>query len=152
MKLNQLSTVVDFGSYKDLEIEDFSFFSMMVIRMIEDTATVTYTLAKEKGADEIKEGLMQDTLRRLGQGALLPFAGTSEVAFVFSPFVPAYARIPVPYTNEAIVLFSKFLNYHLIEMLRDAAARAANEGLNTIKLRHILPWCEKWPWPLNRWC
>jgi hypothetical protein len=81
----------------------------------------------------------------------------NELHYVPSPR-PGHAhhvdlrRASVGHKKEVITPLARFVNFQLIEMLRMAAEQATAENLESVKLRHILPACEKWPWPLNRWC
>lgn len=145
---------VDFGRFEDFIIEDSATFHTMIVRIIEDMDIMTYLITKVRNKSEIDVYLLEDVLRLLDQESKLPFENIPDDSIVSPGFIRDYLRAPLHHTDESVNLLSRFVNYLFIEMIRDAAARAdleeRSEGI--IKLRHILPTCEKWPWPLNRWC
>jgi hypothetical protein len=142
----------DFDKYNQFEIEDMAFFHTMVTRMIEDVEIMVGFLAKRDDEPEVTEDLVREALRVVDPVTITQLADTSQVAIVNSQMVIDFARPSLPHNEESIALISKYLNFRLIRLLYDAAERADEEGLNKIKLRHYLPLCEEWPWPLNRWC
>ena len=60
------------------------------------------------------------------------------------------ARAPLPHDDQALLLLSKYVNFHLNNVLIAAAQAARREDLEKIKPRHILRYCEELPWPLNQ--
>lgn len=138
------------GEFDDFEIEDAGFFRNMIGRMIEDLDVGVYVIAREHKENEIAVQLMRQFLNLIGPPASA--TASMEAGSVSPEMVREYARAPIDHADEALSLLARFLNFHLEDMLRRAATAAAEEGLQTIKLRHILPGCERWPWPLNRYC
>lgn len=80
------------------------------------------------------------------------FASAPSSLVLRSLEIQDFARSPLPHDPEALQLLSKFVNFHILNMIRAAALKCQDEGLKVIKLRHYLPWCEEWPYPLNRYC
>lgn len=80
------------------------------------------------------------------------FAASPSSFVVPSLEIRDFARAPLRHDSDAVQLLSKFVNFHLLNMIRAAALKCQEEGYKVIKLRHYLPWCEEWPYPLNRYC
>jgi hypothetical protein len=149
MKLSDFRNA-DFGEFEEFEIEDVSLVRTMVWRMVEDMDIGAYILAKARGK-KIEEDLMRELFRLIDPETEVSDQ-TPEAAITSPAMVRDLSRAPVQHSEKAISLLSRFINQHLIDMFRAAAKQAVKEGLKTIKLRHILPGCERWPWPLNRYC
>lgn len=142
--------------FPDVEIEDLSSFRGMVFRIVEDTIIVPITLAKSQRKDTIDESLMREALGLITTDVArtqeAPPDGIVRSRTVGDLMRVDFRRASVGYKEEVITVLARFVNFQLIEMLRTAASQAVEENLQSVKLRHILPACEKWPWPLNRWC
>lgn len=159
MKLGDFRNV-NFEQFMEFEIEDAGFLHTMMFRMIEDTEIAIYVVAKSKGEEFIQEETVSEALKLLEPSLVdatetqgeITFKNTPTEAIVTPVMVQDFARAPLPHNKQAFALLSKFVNFHLINMLHAAAGQANNEDLQIIKLRHYLPWCEEWPWPLNRYC
>jgi hypothetical protein len=162
MRLNQFAE--SFGPYGAFEIDDLSFLTTMLIRMIEDIEIMIGFFAKLQNAESVSGDFVLRVLQLIDPESISSIdaesiSAVSEInypistsAVVTPDLVRAYARPPVPHDERAIVLISSYLHRRLTATLSEAARLAENEGQTVIKLRHILPLCEKWPWPFNRWC
>jgi hypothetical protein len=62
------------------------------------------------------------------------------------------SRGPLPYRVTALHQVGDVVAAAEYDFLRTGAQNAHDEQTQIVKLRHYLPACEKWPWPLNRWC
>jgi hypothetical protein len=141
----------DFGQFSDYVIEDLATFRTMVFRMAEDVDLGAYVLARRQRVENIEGSIVQELFHLLDPETKFP-PDALETAVVPLRTVSDLARAPIGHSEEAISLMSRFLNFHLINMLWDAAKLAERDGGKVIKLRHILPACDHWPYPLNRYC
>ncbi len=80
------------------------------------------------------------------------FEATPTQFVVAGLSIEDFARAPLPHEYDAMKLLTKFVNFQILTMLRHAALKCQEEDSTQIKLRHYLPWCEEWPYPLNRYC
>ena len=149
MKLGDFGNV-EFGEFTNYTIEDFSLFWTMICRMVEDLDVGAYILAKQRGKD-IGDSLTSDMLNLIGPTSDIP-TRTPIRGIVNPEVVRDLMRAPIPHSEGAFETTARFVNFHVANMLRDAANRVKSEGSSVIKLRHILPGCEHWPYPLNRYC
>lgn len=141
----------DFREFEDFEIEDPNFFWTLAVRIIEDLDVAGYVLAKTHEKETMDDTLTRNLVRLIDPETQLPM-WSGQHRFIGPGIVSSYSRAPVSHTDKGRELVSSFVSFHISHLLRDAARRAAEEGLRKIKLRHILPWCERWPYPLNRFC
>ena len=86
------------------------------------------------------------------QDTPVTFEATPTQFVVAGLRIEDFARAPLSHRQDAIKLLTKFVNFQILTMLRHAAVKCEEEGATRIKLRHYLPWCEEWPYPLNRYC
>jgi hypothetical protein len=142
---------VDFGSLADLQVEDVGFFQTMVTRIIEDVEVALYVVARYQRDNRINTDIVQIALALIAPDSS-DYQDAPETAIVNVALVHDFARAPIAHDQDALALLSRFVNFHIIAMLRSAAEEANKEDARQIKLRHFLPWCEKWPYPLNRYC
>ena len=62
------------------------------------------------------------------------------------------ARGPLGYGDGAAEMVAGAVATASYYFLTVGAEQARGDGSQTVKLRHFLPACEAWPWPLNRFC
>jgi len=116
--------------------------------MIEDTELAAYVVTRSRGGKEIGPEEMVGAVRLIDSKADEAPQNGPEEAIVRAAIIRDFAKAPMPHQEVIYAIFSKFINYKLIELLRGAAGRAAGEGTTTTRLRHFLPHCEDWPYPL----
>jgi hypothetical protein len=142
---------VDFGRFDKLQVEDVGFFQTMVARIIEDVEVALYVVARFQGDYRITTDIVRTALALIAPDST-DYQDAPETAIVNVGLVHDFTRAPIDHDTEALALLSRFVNFHVIAILRSAAEEADKEDARQIKLRHLLPWCEKWPYPLNRYC
>lgn len=140
---------LDFREFQDYVIEDTDFLDSIVARVIEDTELVIYTLAKDQGAKIADKNLTAKAIFIYGHQQGFHLTKFPENALVNPERIKGHSKSPVKPDDEAIVLFSKFVNLHLFNAIRAAAEQAREEGTQTITQQHFFTWCHHLPYPLN---
>lgn len=139
---------VDFGKFRELNV-DTEFLQTIATRLIADTEIAVYILAKQREAECVDGPLMISALQLLYQENPSALADVPQEAIVSPGLVWETVTAPVKHEHEAITILSKFANSRLIQILRDGAKQADDQGDETIEQRHLLPFCDKLPFPLN---
>jgi hypothetical protein len=140
---------LDFGDFQDYVIEDPDFLDSIVARVIEDTELVIYVLAKEQQTKKADENLTARAIYIYSNMQRDVLTNFSENAIVNPARIKTQSKSTVKLNNQAIVLFSKFVNFYLFHTVKAAAERANEEGTQIITQQHFFSWCHLLPYPLN---
>jgi hypothetical protein len=151
--------LADYGLADDpelasLAVEDPALLDGLVVRMIEDLELSAYTTARLRGRSEIDPDVADEAIRELLGQRLSEVHLPSSDTFrdQIQRRVEDLARSPLPYVDQAQSRISDAVSTAAYNYLQVGANGARGEGLKEIKLRHYLPACEEWPYPLNRFC
>jgi hypothetical protein len=143
--------------YKDFTIDDVGRFQIMVNRMIEDVELITYVVVRyqrETGGSseqQIDEPQVINAIAIVDPEAASALKGGegSLQAVTHPEMVRDFAKAPVPHTDAGIQMISRYVNFRLINLLRRAAETAGQQGVKTIGIIHLAPWCHGLPYPAN---
>jgi hypothetical protein len=153
--------------YSGTAIEDLSFFTAMVYRIIEDLEVAIYMIARQTDADSINGDVAWNAINLIESGprsqASAPGSRSVQVTrievenalltgYTYPDMVRGAFRSRLSYAESAVELVAKYVNLQVDRAVADARLRAQNDSSPKVKLRHILPYCEEWPYPLNRFC
>lgn len=155
--------------FAEFTLADESAFEDSINRLIEDAELAAYVVARasawhpipiypliaiRRPGDRrvIDKEVVERTLRLLGVEEDVIRPGSPTGGIVDSRLVRKRAKAPMRHTEEADELIARVVNSELREVLRDAAELAADEGVDRIDERHLLPACDRWPFPFNRFC
>lgn len=111
-------------------------------------------IARIKGTQTFINGEFLDA-KPSDVDAKIPFEKFDETPLdsILSPNkLEKAVRSPYKFDTDAANQIVKYLNFKLLNMLQLAAEKAKEEGSKFIKKKHFLPYCELWPYPLNRYC
>jgi hypothetical protein len=151
--------LADYGLADDPElasmaVEDPALLDSLVVRMIEDLDLSAYTAARFVGVTEIDSGVAGEVVSQLLGDHLAGVHLPPSDAFrdQIRQRVNELARSPLPYVDDAQSHISDAVSTAAYNYLQVGANGARGEGADVIKLRHYLPACEEWPYPLNRFC
>jgi len=140
---------LNFGDFEDYVIEDSDFLESLIARVIEDTELVVYVLAKVWEMETADVGLVARAIEVYGHVKGEVVADFSEDAIVNPERINDRSKLPLKRDDEAVVLFSKFVNLYLFAAIKAAAEKAREEGTQTITRLHFFSWCHLLPFPLN---
>jgi hypothetical protein len=68
------------------------------------------------------------------------------------PIVRGYIRGPLAYTDWSLDNLTNVVTVVAFDVLSTGGRHAREDQTDIVKLRHWLPACEHWPYPLNRFC
>jgi hypothetical protein len=134
-------------------LEDPALFDLLAVRMIEDLELAVQVTGRTVDCELVDSDIVGRTLQLLG---LDEVAGQmklpDQMREVTQSIARDYARGPLPYATGALERLGDAVGAATYSFLSTGADNALSEGSQTVKLRHILPACESWPYPLNRFC
>jgi hypothetical protein len=81
--------------------------------------------------------------------SLPPSRSTFDFA---SDLVSRYQKGPLDYQVSSLVLFAGIVAAFTTDFLVTGGLNAQDEDTRSVQLRHYLPACDRWPWPLDRFC
>jgi hypothetical protein len=148
----------DYGveEFGDFVLEDPVLFDGIVIRMLEDIELVGYALARnsQKALDSRKLEIDDEITSLVVDALELPETGQAppQLRDFTRDFIRQIARAPFPYTDAGLDQIAGVAADVMFDAFRFGAQGALGEGSKRIGLRHLLPACEGWPYPLNRYC
>lgn len=149
---------ISFGEFDDYDFQDFTFFVTMALRVVEDIHLMAYTIARQSQEKTINLKTVEQVINLVSSVPLNMLRLNFQLKMIDSAFMnPTQVRGIVtahgfPIQDDAIAQISSFGNYYLADGLENAAKTAKLENTKTVSLSHWLPYCQKWPYPLNRYC
>lgn len=148
----------NFGNLAEFALEDPGFFEGMMYRAAEDlelALQISSIVAGDERLDVDSAGRTLELLeirppafRGIGPSVF----GPQPLADQMLAIATGVARGPLDYTEDAFALVGSVLTAIANDFLVTGAGLAAAEGGQMVRLRHLLPACERWPYPLNRYC
>ncbi len=161
--------LTDYGftsrEFDGLVLEDPALFDSFIVRMVEDLDLSAQVTAGFFGYPEIIEEITSRSFRSLegisqfsgrdfkslesaqsGADAPEPFRSNIE------PIVRTYVRGPLGYQSASLDRMTNVVTAVAYDVLSTGGQLAREEGTDVVKLRHWLPGCEHWLYPLNRFC
>jgi hypothetical protein len=162
-------TFVEYGlsseEFGGLVLEDPALFDSYVIRIVEDLDLSAQVIAGHDGLPEIIRPVLEESFRSLERVNLYggrDFRTLDSAQFDAEPsdgfrsniqsIVHTYVRGPLAYGPESLDQVTNVVAAVAYDVLSTGGQQAREEGTETVKLRHWLPGCEHWPYPLNRFC
>ncbi|WP_208300559.1 hypothetical protein [Mycobacterium sp. DL592] len=152
-----------------LVLEDPALFDAFLVRVVEDLDVCQQMTAGYLDRSEIDERVSArafSTLDSLNRPALAQRGG--EFGFLFSAqngsespdilragvyeVVRTYIRGPLEYSGSSLGQFANVVTAVAYDALSTGGRHAREDETDVVSLRHWLPACERWPWPLNRFC
>jgi hypothetical protein len=139
--------------FEGIVLEDPALFDSLVIRMTEDLELAVQVAALGSGLGIVNGNIAGATLSILGVLARFSVdqipVQMRRSALVTSRNV---TRGPLDYEDGALELVGDAVAMATYSYLTIGAQNARVDGSQVVKLRHYLPACESWPYPLNRFC
>lgn len=147
----------NFGNLAEFELEDPGFFESLMYRTAEDLELAMQVSSIVVGDERLDVDAAERTLELFEIAPLIqtigpPVYGPPPLASQMLAIARGVARGPLGYTEEAFMLVGSVLTAIANDFLVTGAELAAAEGEPVVRLRHLLPACERWPYPLNRYC
>lgn len=154
------------GEFEGLDLEDPALFDSFVIRMVEDLDLSTQVTAGLRLPDGIVRPVeldrafrALDIINRPDRKSLrsitseMPTSNATEgLRSYIHPVVRAYLRGPLDYDPESLDLMINVVTAVAYDALSTGAREAREHDTRTVQLRHWLPACQRWLYPLNRFC
>lgn len=139
-------------SFAEFSLEDPLLFDELLARMVEDLALASYINAMRNRQRQMSRETVEQTNRLLripGPESQDSPRGLQEYLLALTHDL---SRAPLSYTDEGLEWASGTIAGAAFLAFATGAEIARAEGDDTVKLRHWLPACEQWPFPLNRFC
>jgi hypothetical protein len=146
-------------------LEDPALFDSFVGRMVEDLDLSAQVVAGHDGFSAILQPVLDEafiSLERANRDGGSEFTNLASAQFdvespnefrsTIQPIVRAYVRGPLAYEPPSLDRLTDVVTAAAYDVLSTGARQAREEDTKTVKLRHWLPGCNHWPYPLNRFC
>jgi hypothetical protein len=135
-------------------LEDPAFVDAAIARIVEDIQLVTYVYSLVAGKREIDAESVYRVYDLIiaSPDAPVLLASPEGVREWSHRLVRDLSKAPLPYGEEAVERVGDLVGALVYDIFRSGAESAAEEGSRRIGTRHFLPACERWPYPLNRFC
>jgi hypothetical protein len=153
------------AEFGGLVLEDPALFDSFVIRMVEDLDLSVHVTAGNQGLSSVSGSVPDDSFKSLDNvnrqsgkeftnlaSPQLGINAPTEFRSTIQPIVRTYVRGPLTYDPSSLDRLTDVVTAVAYDVLSTGAQQARAEGAQTVKLRHWLPGCEHWPYPLNRFC
>lgn len=152
--------------FDGLVLEDPATFDTFLVRVVEDLDLVQQITAGDNDKGEIPEwilerafGVVENINRHAGRNHFLELNSArydpkvpDELRAIIQFYVNSYIRGPLPYVDGTLEQFVNVVTVIAYDALAIGGTHAREDDTKTVKLRHWLPACENWPYPLNRFC
>lgn len=140
-------------SFEGFVLEDPALFDSLAVRMIEDLELAVQVLARAGERELVDSEIVGRTLQILRLDKVVDkTALPDQMRDDTQRAAHDYARGPLPYEDGALEEIGYAVGATTYSFVSAGAANARKERTQIVKLRHILPACESWPYPLNRFC
>lgn len=145
--------------YGSFTLQDPALFESLTIRMMEDLELAVQVSARADRFGLVNSGIVVNSelvgraLQVLGVDEVVSRTKVPDQVRGWAEAVARdYARGPLPYGVGALEGIGNAVAAATYSFLLTGAENASQEGTQVVMLRHILPACESWPYPLNRFC
>lgn len=140
---------LNFGDFKEFSVDVDTCYGMAK-GMIQGLELSMYIVARERGKDYVDSEMVWSTIRLLDNDVQPDVVEKfTRIGFTTPEIAQEFAKAPIKHDSEAFGIMASYVNYEIFGILQAGAERAAKEGERTIRVRHLLPACEKWPYPWN---
>jgi hypothetical protein len=132
-------------------IEDPALVDGLMVRMFEDIDLSIQTYAIMNGAPSISPGLVEAVFKGLNIAVIHEGEGISPGLLTWIRYgFQSYRRGPLSYESGSDEWVANSLAFVTQSFLLSGQRNAAADRVTTIRLRHLLSFCDELPYPLNK--